>query len=116
MPLKKKIVTVAFLSLGFIVIAIGIARLLWLRDAFQGKADDHSVVSAYSAIESSVAIIGASGPTVKYLLSFCIPWLRRSFDQPAANKQPCDASGSSYDKKPNASSAMRMPWRSKPKR
>jgi hypothetical protein len=86
MPLKRKIVTISFLSLGFIVIGIGIARLLWLLDAFKGKTESYSVTSAYSAIESSVAIIGTSGPTVKYILSCCIPWLRPSFDRSTTNK------------------------------
>jgi hypothetical protein len=92
MPLKRKIVTISFLSLGFIVIAIGIARLLWLLDAFQGKTNSYSVTSAYSAIESSVAIIGTSGPTVKYILSSCIPWLRPSFGRSTTNKN----SGNAY--------------------
>lgn len=93
MPLKRKLVTIAFLSLGFIVIAIGIARLLWLLDAFKGKTNSYSVTSAYSAIESSVAIIGTSGPTVKYILSFCIPWLRPSFDRSTSNKNSGNAYG-----------------------
>lgn len=79
MPLRKKIITIAFLSLGFIVLAIGILRLVWLSNAFKGKINNHSVESAYSAIESSVAIIGASGPTVKYILSRFIPFLRPAF-------------------------------------
>jgi hypothetical protein len=58
MPLKRKIVTIAFLSLGIIVIAVRIARLFWLLDAFKGKISNYSVESAYTAIESSVAIIG----------------------------------------------------------
>jgi hypothetical protein len=56
MPLKRKIVIVSFLSFGVVVIAIGIARLLWLVDAFTGKSGSYSVASAYSAIESSVAV------------------------------------------------------------
>lgn len=92
MPVKRKLVTIAFLSLGFIVIAIGIARLLWLLDAFKGKTESYSVTSAYSAIESSVAIIGTSGPTVKYMLSRCIPWLRPSFERSSTNKN----SGNAY--------------------
>jgi hypothetical protein len=93
MPLKRKLVTIAFLSLGFIVIAIGIARLLWLLDAFKGKTNSYSVTSAYSAIESSVAIIGTSGPTVKYILSFCIPWLKPSFERSTTNKNSGNAYG-----------------------
>ncbi|KAH7088850.1 hypothetical protein FB567DRAFT_559461 [Paraphoma chrysanthemicola] len=93
MPLKRKLVTIAFLSLGFIVIAIGIARLLWLLDAFKGKTNSYSITSAYSAIESSVAIIGTSGPTVKYILSRCIPWLRPSFERSTTNKNSGNAYG-----------------------
>ncbi|KAF1993924.1 hypothetical protein P154DRAFT_448920 [Amniculicola lignicola CBS 123094] len=76
MALRKKIITICFLSLGIVVILIGIFRLIWLTKAFSGKSNNHSVESAYSAIESNIAIIGASGPTVKYILSFPIPWLR----------------------------------------
>jgi hypothetical protein len=76
MPLRRKLVTISFLSLGFILIGVGIARLIWLHNAFLGKARSYSVETAYSAIESSVAIIGASGPTVKYILSFCLPKLK----------------------------------------
>ena len=91
MPLKRKIVTIAFLSLGFIVIAIGIARLIWLLGAFKGTANNYSVESAYSAIESSIAIIGTSGPTVKYILSRFIPWLRPSFERSSTNKNSNNA-------------------------
>ena len=94
MPLKRKIVTIAFLSLGFIVIAIGIVRLLWLLKAFKGELNSYSVESAYTAIESSVAIIGTSGPTVKYMLSLCIPWLRPSFERSSTNKNSNNAYGS----------------------
>jgi len=93
MPLKRKLVTIAFLSLGFIVIGIGIARLLWLLHAFRGKTNSYSVTSAYSAAESSVAIVGASGPTVKYILSRCIPWLRSSFERSTTNRKPGNAYG-----------------------
>ncbi|KAF1838125.1 hypothetical protein BDW02DRAFT_489849 [Decorospora gaudefroyi] len=92
MPVARKLVTISFLSLGFIVIAIGIARLFWLLGAFNGTIKNYSVESAYGAIESSVAIIGTSGPTIKYLLSRCIPWLRPSFERSTANK-PSHPSG-----------------------
>ncbi|KAF2855743.1 hypothetical protein T440DRAFT_535885 [Plenodomus tracheiphilus IPT5] len=95
MPLKRKLVTIAFLSLGFIVIAIGIARLIWLLNAFKGNVNSHSIESAYTAIESSVAIIGTSGPTVKYILSRFIPWLRPSFERATSYK----TSGNSYGNK-----------------
>jgi hypothetical protein len=62
-----------FLSLDFVVIAIGIARLFWLLDAFAGKTESYSITSTYLAIESSVLIFDTSGSTVTYILSSCIP-------------------------------------------
>jgi len=109
MPLKRKLVTIAFLSLGFIVIAIGIARLLWLLDAFKGKTNSYSVTSAYSAIESSVAIIGTSGPTVKYILSRFIPWLRPSFERSSTNKNSGNAYGYGNHSNVGASSRHTRP-------
>lgn len=53
MPLKKKLITISFLSMGLLVIAIEITRLMWLQNAFRGKSNKHSVQSAFSAIESS---------------------------------------------------------------
>ena len=105
MPLKRKIVTIAFLSLGFIVIAIGIARLIWLLGAFKGTANNYSVESAYSAIESSIAIIGTSGPTVKYILSRFIPWLRPSFERSSTNKN--SNNGYAYGNQSNINASKR---------
>jgi hypothetical protein len=93
MPLKRKIVTISFLSLGAVVIAIGIARFIWLLDAFKGKSKTYSVESAYSAIESSVAIIGTCGPTIKYILSRFIPSLRPSFERSTTNKNSYNTYG-----------------------
>jgi hypothetical protein len=93
MPLKRKIITISFLSLGGVVIVIGIARFLWLLDAFKGKSKSYSVESAYSAIESSVAIIGTCGPTIKYILSRFIPALRPSFERSTANKNSYNTYG-----------------------
>jgi hypothetical protein len=53
MPLKRKLIGISFLSLGGVVMAIEIARLVWLQNAFKGKSNKHSVDSAFSAIESS---------------------------------------------------------------
>ena len=92
MALKKKIISIAFLSLGFIVIAVGILRLVWLTNKFKGKGTSYSVEQSYSAMECNIAIIGASGPTVKYIFSFIIPCLR---PQSSSSKQSkYDQSGS----------------------
>ena len=76
MSIRRKLVTIAFLSLGLVVIAIGILRLNWLANKFKGISTSYSVEQSYSAIECNVAIIGACGPTVKYLLGRFIPALR----------------------------------------
>lgn len=97
MPLKRKIVTVSFLSLGFIVIAIGVVRFIWLINSFEGKTKSYSVEASYSAIESSVAIIGTSGPTIKYILSRFVPWLRPSFERSTGNKNSYNKYGNHTD-------------------
>ncbi|KAL1604051.1 hypothetical protein SLS60_005643 [Paraconiothyrium brasiliense] len=84
MPLKRKVMTISFLSFGLVLIAVGIARMIWLYNAFLGKAKSYSVEAAYSAIESSVAIVGACGPTMKYILGLCVPSLRSA---PATSKR-----------------------------
>ncbi|KAF1955960.1 hypothetical protein CC80DRAFT_82721 [Byssothecium circinans] len=76
MPLKKKILSIGFLSIGVIVIIIGVLRVIWLANVFRGVFNTHSVEQSYSAIESNVAIIGASGPTVKYIFGFVVPCLK----------------------------------------
>ncbi|KAF2258260.1 hypothetical protein CC78DRAFT_587367 [Lojkania enalia] len=96
MSLRKKLITIAFLSLGFIVIAIGILRLVWLTNAFKGKINNHSVESSYSAIECSVAIIGASGPTVKYIFSRFIPALRPQNESKKASSYGKNGYGYGY--------------------
>ncbi|KAF2728888.1 hypothetical protein EJ04DRAFT_538163 [Polyplosphaeria fusca] len=97
MPLRRKLMTISFLSLGVIVIVIGILRLIWLTNAFRGKINNYSVESAYSSIESSVAIIGTCGPTIKYILGRFIPGLRPQSEttKPSKYGQSGYANGSS---------------------
>ncbi|KAF2464174.1 uncharacterized protein BDR25DRAFT_243108 [Lindgomyces ingoldianus] len=76
MPLRRKLITISFLSLGFVVIAIGILRLHWLSQKFKGHSKSYSIEQSYSAMECNIAIIGACGPTVKYILGGLIPSLR----------------------------------------
>jgi hypothetical protein len=63
MPLRRKMLSIAFLSLGVIVFVAGLLRLHWLLNRFKGIYNNHSVEQAYTPIEWSVAIIGACGPT-----------------------------------------------------
>lgn len=75
MPRIRKIVTVSFLSFGVAVTAIGVARLEFLVRVFVKEEDPkHSIEQTYSSIESNLAIIGACGPTVKWILGRCIPF------------------------------------------
>lgn len=98
MPLRRKIMTISFLSFGVVLIAVGIARMIWLYNAFLGKAKSYSVEAAYSAIESSIAIVGACGPTVKYILSWCMPSLKSA---------PVTSKRSGYNSSGQAQSAVK---------
>ena len=80
MPRSRKILAVSFLSLGAIVIAVGVVRLLWLIRAVSKKQSPYSVYPSLSAIEVAVALIAASGPTVKWIMGACIPALRGDAD------------------------------------
>lgn len=76
MKRARKFVIIAFLSFGLAVIAIGFVRLEYLIRLFiGGQSTKYSVEQTYSAIESNLAIIGACGPTIKWMLSTCIPFL-----------------------------------------
>lgn len=89
-PRTRKIMAISFLSLGLVVIAIGILRLIFLIDAVRGTQTRNSIGSSYNQIEVAVAIIAASGPTVKWILSSCLPAFR-SLDystKKSLNSQP----------------------------
>ncbi|PVI02544.1 hypothetical protein DM02DRAFT_653523 [Periconia macrospinosa] len=76
MSLRRRVLSIAFLSMGGIVIVVGVLRAIWLTNIFKGVYVSYSVESAYSSIEANVAIIGASGPTVKYIFGIVCPCLR----------------------------------------
>lgn len=79
MPRLRKVVTIAFLSLGLAVTAIGAVRLHYLVRLFvYWENPKYSVADTYSAMECNVAIIGACGPTIKWMLGHCFPFLRSS--------------------------------------
>jgi hypothetical protein len=75
-PRTRKIMAISFLSLGGIVIVVGILRMIYLVKAVKGTQTSYSIGSSFSQIEVAVAIIAASGPTVKWILSPCIPAFR----------------------------------------
>jgi hypothetical protein len=73
---------IAFLSFGVLVTIVGAVRTSVLVKVFvrkQFKADPtYEVGYTLSNIESGLAIIGTCGPTIKYLLSCCIPSLKNA--------------------------------------
>lgn len=73
----RKIIIISFLSFGFAVIAIGIIRLEYFVRLFvYGQDRKETIEQTYSTMESNIAIIGACGPTIKWMLGLCIPSLR----------------------------------------
>lgn len=79
MPRLRKAITISFLSFGLAVTAIGIVRLEYIVRLFLGgQYSRHSMEITYSTLETNLAIIGACGPTVKWLLARCMPFLELS--------------------------------------
>ena len=82
MPFGRKIMVIAFLSFGVAVTIVGAVRTSVLVKVFvigKAKADPTYEVSyILSNIETGLAIIGTCGPTIKHLLSCCVPILRTS--------------------------------------
>ncbi|KAF1968201.1 hypothetical protein BU23DRAFT_541544 [Bimuria novae-zelandiae CBS 107.79] len=80
MPLGRKLMVIAFLSFGVLVTVVGAVRTSFLVKVFVQKrvtADPtYEVNYTLSNIESGLAIIGTCGPTIKYILSCCVPSLR----------------------------------------
>jgi hypothetical protein len=84
MPLGRKLMVIAFLSFGVLVTVVGAVRTSVLVKVFVLKeaTEDGSYGVGYtlSNIESGLAIIGTCGPTIKYILSCCIPSLKNADD------------------------------------
>ena len=80
MPFGRKLMVIAFLSFGVAVTIVGAVRTSVLVKVFvMGEVvpdPTYAVNYTLSNIESGLAIIGTCGPTIKYLLGFCIPALR----------------------------------------
>lgn len=76
MARSRKVLAVSFLSLGCVVIAVGVLRLAWLIRAVRKEQSSYSMYPVLSSVEVAVALIAASGPTMKWLLGGCIPALR----------------------------------------
>lgn len=80
MPLGRKLMVIAFLSFGILVTVVGAVRTSVLVKVFvikQVVADPtYEINYVPSNIESGLAIIGTCGPTIKCILSCCIPSLK----------------------------------------
>lgn len=84
MPFGRKLMVIAFLSLGVAVTIVGAVRTSVLVKVFViGEVvpdPTYEVGYTLSNIESGLAIIGTCGLTIKHLLGFCIPVLRAPDD------------------------------------
>ncbi|PGH15054.1 hypothetical protein AJ80_05679 [Polytolypa hystricis UAMH7299] len=92
MSRARKIITISFLSFGLAVTAIGAVRLHHFIELFVFERNSsYSISQSYSTMESNIAIIGACGPTVKWILSRCIPWLENPVKSSAHYKPSSSA-------------------------
>ncbi|EOA90264.1 uncharacterized protein SETTUDRAFT_103089, partial [Exserohilum turcica Et28A] len=82
MPLGCKLMAIAFLFSGILVTVVGavrtsvLTRIFVLREPLQDPTYQTSYI--LSNIESGLAIMAVCGPTLKYILSCCIPSLRNA--------------------------------------
>lgn len=80
MPAGRKLMVIAFLSFGVAVTIVGAVRTSVLVRAFVvGEVVPYPTYEVHytlSNIDSGLAIIVTCGPTIKYLLGFCIPALK----------------------------------------
>ncbi|KAF2179736.1 hypothetical protein K469DRAFT_673874 [Zopfia rhizophila CBS 207.26] len=95
-PLKRKIMIICFLSFGVAVTGIGAYRLSVFVDAYVKKIvrkdPTYSVRIVTSNLESNLAVIGACGATVKWLLGTFIPFFE-SDDTRKSSKYTPNTSG-----------------------
>ncbi|KAG4443305.1 hypothetical protein IFR05_001249 [Cadophora sp. M221] len=75
MPLKVRIALLAVFLLGFVVTIVGILRMAWLIEISYHPAKDfnYDIRFCYSAVETNLAIITASGPALRPLLKSWFP-------------------------------------------
>ena len=71
MPLKRKIAVLFVLSMGWVVAVVGAVRIKFFVDMWYGHFEDpsHSLWSTLSGMENNVAIMVASGPALKALIT-----------------------------------------------
>ncbi|KAH9211450.1 hypothetical protein DL95DRAFT_464881 [Leptodontidium sp. 2 PMI_412] len=75
MPLKVRIALITVFLLGFVVTIVGILRMAWLIEISYHPAKDfnYDIRFCYSAVETNLAIITASGPALRPLLKSWFP-------------------------------------------
>ena len=75
MPLRRKLAVLFVLSLGWVVAVVGAVRIKFFVDMWYGSFKDpsHSLWSTLSAVENNVAIMVASGPAIKALITWFSP-------------------------------------------
>lgn len=84
MPFGRKLMVIAFLSFSVVVTIVGAFRTKAMVTGFvltePNPDPKYGIGFTLSNLESSLGIIGTCGPTIKYLLGFCIPALKISDD------------------------------------
>jgi hypothetical protein len=102
MPLGRKSMMIAFLSVGVAVTIVGAVRTSVLVKVFVIREvvrdPTYGVSYTLSNIESGLAIIGTCGPTIKYILGLCFPALKAA-DQSSNRNHVYPPSGGSLGKR-----------------
>jgi hypothetical protein len=79
-PIGRKVMVIAFLSFGVGLTIVGAVRTSVLVKVFVVKKEEadptHNISYVLSNIESALAILGTCGPTIKHILSACVPTLK----------------------------------------
>lgn len=85
MPLRRKLAVIFVLSLGWVVAVVGAVRIKFFVEMWYGRFEDpsYNLWSTLSAVENNVAIMVASGPALKALITRFFP---RFFGTTAASR------------------------------
>lgn len=99
MPLRRKLAVLFVLSLGWVVAVVGAVRIKFFVDMWYGQIEDpsHNLWSTLSSVENNVAIMVASGPALKALVTRFSPRFFGTSLISAANTGNIQYAGKSYE-------------------
>jgi hypothetical protein len=118
MSLGRKIMVVAFLSFGVGLTIVGAVRTSVLVKVFVVKEEEvdpaYNISYVLSNIESALAILGTCGPTIKQLLSACVPALKcedeRNYVSRSASMLRRERRRGNYDARLTDQCDVEHPW------